>query len=359
VLSALTLAYFWIQRRYSFFDRNGVPHDKPSFPLGNLHGRTHPVEIFKGFYDKFRGKAKTFGIYMFINPVFVVTDLDLAKDVLIRDFEAFHNRGAFFNKKDDPLSAHLLTIEDQEWKDLRNKLTPTFTGAKMRMYFNTMLNVSNHLIGKLMSEKSLDMVDVKEVLAQYTTDVIGNVAFGLEMNAIDDPKSEFRRIGGKLFAPETKFIQRLAFFVTFKTIARKLRLKLIPEEISTFFLGVVRDTVKYRLDNNIQRNDVLDTLMKIGDENGGKLTVEEIAAQCFIFFVGGFESSSSTGTFVLYNLVKHPEVQEKVRDEIKTVLARHGNKITYEAIKEMKYLQMVVDGESVTRNDLCRFVFCS
>lgn len=345
VLGALTLAYFWIQRRFSFFALNGIPHDKPSFPLGNMRGGVHPVEIFKGFYDKFRGKAPAFGVYMFINPVFIVADLDLARDVFIRDFEVFHNRGAYFNKKVDPLSAHLLTIEDQDWKDMRMKLTPTFTSGKMRVMFSTLLDVSNHMIRKLKSQDKLDMIEVKDMLAQYTTDVIGNVAFGLEMNAIDNPDSEFRKKGKLLFAPETKFIQRIAFLSAFRGIARKLGLRLLPEEISTFFLGVVRETVSYRLQNNIQRNDVLDMLMKIIDEKGVKLTVEEIAAQCFIFFVGGFETSSSTGTFVLFNLVRHPEVQEKLREEIKEVLKRHRNEINYEAMKEMKYLQMVIDGE--------------
>jgi cytochrome P450 family 6 len=348
LLFAVSLAYFWIQRRLSFFARNGVPHDKPSFPLGNMRGKVHPVEIFKEFYDKFRGKPPVFGVYMFINPVYVVTDLDLARDIFIRDFEAFHNRGAFFNKRDDPLSAHLLTIEDQEWKDMRNSLTPTFTSGKMRMYFSTLLDVSNHMKEKLNSG-SLEMVEVKEMLAQYTTDVIGNVAFGLETNSIVDPKSEFRRVGRKLFGPESNFILRAALFASFRSIARKLRLKLIPEDVTKFFMGVVNDTMNYRLDNNIQRNDVLDTLLKIRNENrgkDGKLTVGEIAAQCFVFFIAGFETSSSTGTFVLYNLVRNPKVQDKLREEIMTVLARHGNEITYDAMQEMKYLQMVIDGES-------------
>ncbi|KAG5669760.1 hypothetical protein PVAND_000054 [Polypedilum vanderplanki] len=169
---------------------------------------------------------------------------------------------------------------------------------------------------------------------------------GLSINAIDNPDTEFRRVGGKLFNKETKFILRIALLSNFKWIARKLGLKLIPSDITKFFMGVVKDTVNYRLENNIQRNDVLDTLMKIRDEtqeNEGKLTIGEIGAQCFVFFIGGFETSSSTGTFVLYNLVKYPEVQEKLRNEIRTILARHDNKITYEAMQEMKYLQMVVD----------------
>lgn len=59
----------------------------------------------------------------------------------------------------------------------------------------------------------------------------------------------------------------------------------------------------------------------------------------------GFETSSSTSTFVVYALAMYQEIQKKLRNEINRVLAKHDNKITYEAMQEMTYLQMVIDGE--------------
>ena len=50
-------------------------------------------------------------------------------------------------------------------------------------------------------------------------------------------------------------------------------------------------------------------------------------------------------TFALYELALNPDIQEKMRVEIREILAKHDNKLTYEAMLEMKYLQMVIDGE--------------
>lgn len=123
-------AYLWIHRKFSFFDRNGFLHQKPSLPFGNLKGvgrDFHVVYKLKELYDQFKGKAPAFGIYFSVSPNVVVTDLELVKNVLIREFDNFHNRGIYFNAKDDPLSAQLFSTEDVEWKRLRGKLTPTFS----------------------------------------------------------------------------------------------------------------------------------------------------------------------------------------------------------------------------------------
>lgn len=50
-------------------------------------------------------------------------------------------------------------------------------------------------------------------------------------------------------------------------------------------------------------------------------------------------------TFALYELALNPDVQQKLRDDIKLVLSRHDNKLNYDAMLEMKYLQMVIDGK--------------
>jgi len=76
-----------------------------------------------------------------------------------------------------------------------------------------------------------------------------------------------------------------------------------------------------------------------------EVTMDVIAAQAFVFFVAGFETTSTTMTFCLYELARNPDIQERVRNEIDTVLERHGGNITYEAISEMEYLDKVVSGE--------------
>lgn len=73
--------------------------------------------------------------------------------------------------------------------------------------------------------------------------------------------------------------------------------------------------------------------------------MNEIVAQSYVFFLAGFETSSTTMTFALFELAIHPEIQDRVRKEIQTVLSKHDNQMTYDSLNELKYMGQVIDGE--------------
>lgn len=101
----------------------------------------------------------------------------------------------------------------------------------------------------------------------------------------------------------------------------------------------------------------MEILEKLYDDyifTGRPLTSNELVALSFGLFIGGFETSSNTLSFALYYLAKHQMYQDKARDEINTVLGRHNNQITYEAMQELTYLQQCIDGKFGSILGLCK-----
>jgi cytochrome P450 family 6 len=65
-----------------------------------------------------------------------------------------------------------------------------------------------------------------------------------------------------------------------------------------------------------------------------------------MFLAAGYETSGTTLSYALYELALHPDIQSRLREEIKQVLGKHHGQLTYEGIHEMSYLDMVVSGEN-------------
>lgn len=203
----------------------------------------------------------------------------------------------YYNVKDDPLSGHLLNIEGEYWKKLREKLTPTFTSGKMRQMIPTMLDVGKKLETFMMKTIEMDSEpEIKDILARFTTDIIGSCAFGIECSSLEDKTAKFLEMGLRVFQqPRNSFLKQL-LAVTYPDFARKLGIKSTQDDVSEFFLNIVKDVVTYRETNNVKRNDFMELLLQLKN-NGehadnvtqsnqlGKLTIEEIAAQVFVFFL--------------------------------------------------------------------------
>ncbi|XP_031343244.1 probable cytochrome P450 6a14 isoform X2 [Photinus pyralis] len=341
------LGTVFIRWRYTYWKRRNVSYMSPTFPFGN-YDRAYPIGVWlKICYDEFKRRdLKHAGLYIGLRPVYFPIATDFIKNVLQNDFQYFVNRGTYSNQKYDPLSAHLFNLGGQMWREMRTKLTPTFTSGKMKMMFDTLLQCTTPM-QEVVTRHCLDEtpVMIKEVVSRFTTDVIGSCAFGLDCNSFKDEDAPFRYYGRKIFETNrASYILTRALTTCSPAIARTLRQSLFPKETTNFFLNVVKETIKYRKHGDIQRNDMLQILIELQkkDKEGHRLSVEEMAAQCFVFFIAGFETSSSVSTFCLYELAKNIEIQRKVRDEIVKVLQKHRGQISYESLADMKYLDQVI-----------------
>jgi cytochrome P450 family 6 len=69
---------------------------------------------------------------------------------------------------------------------MRTKLTPTFTSGEMKMMFQTLADCQVNLLKKVDEECAMKKpLDIKELLACFTTDIIGSCAFGLDFNSFE------------------------------------------------------------------------------------------------------------------------------------------------------------------------------
>lgn len=102
ILSCLGLLWAYFKVKFQYWRNLGVPHHEPRIPFGNMQGfrrKLHSSKFFKKMYDDFKQKGPFCGFYLFTKPACLVTDLDFAKSVLVKDFAFFHDRGMYYNLK--------------------------------------------------------------------------------------------------------------------------------------------------------------------------------------------------------------------------------------------------------------------
>lgn len=98
----LLLLYYYFTSTYDFWQKRGVKGPKPTLLTGNLgpilRGKQSFSEHSQKLYNEFESE-KLIGIFGARTPILVVKDLDLIKNVLIKDFSVFADRGRKVHEK--------------------------------------------------------------------------------------------------------------------------------------------------------------------------------------------------------------------------------------------------------------------
>ncbi|XP_072947035.1 cytochrome P450 6B2-like [Epargyreus clarus] len=359
----LLLAYYCYclgTRNFTYWSKKGVKHVKPVFFFGNVYKQLtlhlSISEQIDEWYNTFPNE-KYVGAYLLSDLALVLRDPELIKRVLVTDFRYFHPRGVHPHKHvREPLFQNLFTADGDVWKLLRQRLTPAFSSGKLKAMFPLIIKTAEKML--TVAESSCDKeIDIRELMARYTTDFIGSCGFGLDFDSLNEEESVFRQLGKRIFTVTNRdalvFVLKRAAPETFKNV------DFFAREIETDTLHIIKQIVEKRNHKPSGRNDFIDLLLELKQKgkvvgesiekfsaDGSPQTVElelddlMIAAQVFIFFAAGFETSSSASSFILHELAFHPEEQERCQKEIDEVLSRYNGKICYEALKEMKYLEM-------------------
>lgn len=352
VLTLVVYGVLYLDKKRNFWKSRNFPCTGRSLLIyGDYKGMNqteHMQYINQRLYNEFKSKNLPIGgTILFTIRTVVIVDPDLIKAILVKDFHAFHDRGVYNNPEVDPLTGHLFSLEGQAWRQLRAKLSPTFTSGKMKMMFETILNVADDLKEFMLekTESGSTELEMKNVLAGFTTDVIGSCAFGIECNSLRATCCRFREVSKQIFQQSVAQMMWQIFLMLFKGLATILKLRATPAEVEKFFTNMVQETISHREQNNVQRNDFMNILiqMKNSEKLEEQLTINEITAQSFIFFVAGFETSSTTMVNCLFELAKNPDIQDKLRSEILKVCG--DGRLTYESVSSVEYLNMVIDGE--------------
>lgn len=205
---AIATIYMYIRIvSFSYWKRRNIPYLEPSFPFGHLSDlvwrKVGMGEKIQRIYEQSSG-VPLLGIFAVTRPILVVNDLELVRNILIKDFAHFTDHGVDIDEAHDPLSGQLFSLRGEKWQRLRAAISPVFTSGKLKASFESLLNSAKSLQTFMVAAGARrDVVEVRDIAAAYSTDIIASLAFGLDINSLDDPDNHFRSLGKKVYAITT------------------------------------------------------------------------------------------------------------------------------------------------------------
>ncbi|XP_022165036.1 probable cytochrome P450 6a13 isoform X2 [Myzus persicae] len=352
------LFYYYSTATYEKWRKANVPHLKPVPLFGNFYRTTMMLEnlndtydnIYKQFPDK-----KICGFYQMRTPFLMIRDPEIINNVLIKDFSHFTDHGLEMEPSAKFLGRSLLFTNGQKWKIMRQKISPGFTSGKLKLMHSQIKECSKEMIKYIdRKSKTTDQFDVHDIMNKYATDVIGTCAFGLKLGSMTDEDNEFRKFTKLIFKPSFRLIFANTLVMISPKISSILKINPTPPEVEEYFISSLRSVIEYREKNNVNRNDVAQTLMQARKElvlNNTSFPEEmDIISNAIIMYFAGAEPVSDTLGFCLHELAINKHVQDKLREHIIAKREKHGGEFTNDYLMDLHYADMVLT-ETLRKNN--------
>lgn len=282
-------------------------------------------------------------------PAIFISDASLAHQALVLNGAVFADRPpAAPTSKITSSNQHVITsgIYGATWRTLRRNLTSEILNpTRVRSYSHArrwVLEILSDRIRKHGSEEPIVVVDHFHY-AMFA--LLALMCFGDKLD-----EEQIKEVG---------YVQRrmLLGFSRFNILNLFPKLtKLIFKSKWEEFLKIRREQEDVLLplirarrkreeeeENKDYVQSYVDTLLdlELPDEKR-KLNENEIVSLCSEFLNGGTDTTATTLQWIMANLVKNPEIQERLYQEIKGVAGEEGKEIEEEAAHKMPYLKAVV-----------------
>ncbi|XP_028040226.1 cytochrome P450 6k1-like [Bombyx mandarina] len=350
----LLLLTWWLirwQQVKSYWAARNVPHEPPHPVLGSLTflQKENPSIWLIKLYKKF--PFPYIGIWLFWKPALIINSPELARQILTKDADTFRNRFSNAGKSDPVGALNLFMINDPVWSSVRRRLTPVFTKLKLQALYPILIRKSNDLKKRIKEDTEKNIkINLRSLFVDYSTDILGEAAFGVSSNSITTGESAMREVTKDFMKFDWLRGLQWSCIFFFPELADFFRCKLFPKESLKILRKIYRTMVAERSKSQSisgKSKDLLDALMAMKIEAAAENEVyneDLLFAQATLFVQAGFETTSSAITFAIYELAYNPEIQERLyREIVEAKQKMEGNELDGVVLSNLQYLNCVIN----------------
>ncbi|KAL0479673.1 cytochrome P450 [Acrasis kona] len=291
--------------------------------------------VFSEFesYEKLGKEDGIFHSYLGLTGNVVVVDPDAIKTVMLHSTN-YPKYPSFFKR-----SSNLVVIDGDDWKKQRHVINPAFYNVSK--FYPTFEEHIDKFIRN--AEQQSGPVNVPKNLTNLTVDILGATVLGQDFGAQD---SKFNTVIDSYYFTFHNAFRPLYIVLPFLT---KLPTKFNEEfykhlnTFDDFIYGLIQKAHhKYKNGVNDQET-LLDLMIKTQHEDSEyKLSDKALRDNAVIFFLAGHETTANTLAFELYRVGRHPEIQQKLYEEIIDVTSGDIKNLTLDLLQRLEYMDAFI-----------------
>jgi cytochrome P450 len=241
----------------------------------------------------------------------------------------------------------LFTSEGEFWRRQRRLAQPTFHRQRIGGFATTMTTTTGEMLDAWSQGAATtgEAFDLAEEMSRVTLRIVGRALFSLDLQ-------ESAATVGHALVDALEIVTRRAFTILPLPLrvptADNRRFVRARRELDEVVLRIIaqrraqsRGNAEHR-DSAQDYGDLLSMLLEARDPDTGEgMTDRQLRDEVMTFVLAGHETTAVTLAWVWYLLGRHPEIEQRLRDEIAAAV---GQRVpTADDLPALRYVRMVID----------------
>uniref|UniRef100_A0A1D1YE05 Cytochrome P450 4F22 n=1 Tax=Anthurium amnicola TaxID=1678845 RepID=A0A1D1YE05_9ARAE len=227
------------------------------------------------------------------------------------------------------------------WRTFRNLANPAFNNAlSPEAAGETVMDFFS-----FMQQNLNQPIDIFEVMQRITIEVLGKLAFGYQFGCLESSKTPHIIKVYEFVISTVESVIRVVFpWISNLPTEHNKKFHQAIKEFDEFLYDIIetkRNEIKNKKNSDNNRVDLLTSILKSSEQEGIHTDVKQLRDEMVNFFVAGHQTTSMSLSTSLYFLAKYPEIQEKARAEVISILGNEPIIPSSDQLKQMKYISAI------------------
>ncbi|XP_055842791.1 probable cytochrome P450 28a5 [Episyrphus balteatus] len=277
--SIIGLVYFYLVWNFNYWKSRNVNGPKPTILFGNLPSlvrkhRNYNFEVSE-IYEKFKKTGDRFiGIFMTRNPVVLLLDPLLARDILTNKFKSFSNNelSLWGNRKTEKVSIHhpFITRTDEDWKERRNDFIAGISDSKLQQTYPILTQINHRMTNFINTEivKTGGIIEIESLSYKYVVDFVANFVYGIDANVFTSgiPTNPMYNHSRNLMDLSFKQIEQFYLLGLVPCLKKIVKDRFFDQDTDNYFIDMQKIAIDMRLKNKNDRFDFLNYVLKLQEK---------------------------------------------------------------------------------------------
>lgn len=320
-----------------------LPGPKGVPVLGNLL-ELNPKKLHRILENWSNEYGSIFKIKFATRHVVVITKPETYHHVLRSRPEKFRRLEKMDNIIRELSVLGVFNAEGEEWKRQRKLFSQALDIRRLKAFFPDLVRITEKLLNRL-NELSAENspIEIKSQLMRYTVDITSRLAFGYNMNTIEQ-KDDVIQDHLKIFFPAIfkRINSPFAYWRYFKLPADK-KVDRSIEVIQKTMQQVIDKTREEMVENADMRNNPSNFLQALlaASDSGKPVSNKEIIGNVLTMLIAGEDTTAHSLAWIIYFMLLYPEVQQKMQQEADEILAHESTLKNYDDLEKLTYIEAV------------------